>query len=98
MAIPLIPFIATAFTWLLREVVVKFLIFTAVFALVAFFVPYAVGYLGKFADASVFSNAFAAIDGSVWFVLKFFKLDYGVPLIISAYVSRFLIRRLPVIG
>jgi hypothetical protein len=31
-------------------------------------------------------------------VLRFFRLDFGVPLIISAYVSRFLIRRLPVIG
>jgi hypothetical protein len=30
--------------------------------------------------------------------LDFFALGYGVPLMISAYVTRFLIRRLPVIG
>lgn len=98
MAIPLVPFIASAFTWLFREIVVKFLVFTAVLALVAFFVPYAVSYLGEFAGAGGLSNAFGAIDSSVWYVLRFFNLGYGVPLIISAYVSRFLIRRLPIIG
>ncbi len=43
MALPLI--FAPVLTFLLREVIVKFVVFAAVFALVAFFVPYAVSLL-----------------------------------------------------
>jgi hypothetical protein len=38
------------------------------------------------------------LNAGVWWVLDLFNLSYGVPLLISAYVARFLIRRLPVIG
>ncbi len=84
--------------WILREVVLKFVVFTVIFAVVAFFVPYAVNYLGSFASTSALNSAFAGIPAGVWYFLDLFRLDYGAPLVISAYVSRFLIRRLPVIG
>jgi hypothetical protein len=99
MAAPLfIPFIASMLSWVFREVVVKFVVFIAVFSMVSFLVPIAVSYLGGFISPSSISGAFGAIDSGVWFVLKFFRLNDGVPLIVSAYVSRFLIRRLPLIG
>jgi hypothetical protein len=99
MAAPLfIPFMASFLSWVFREVMVKFVVFVAIFGLVSFLVPRAVSYLGGFISPQSFSSAFTSIDSGVWFVLQFFGLDYGVPLIISAYVSRFLIRRLPVIG
>ncbi|MDR2092855.1 MAG: DUF2523 domain-containing protein [Azoarcus sp.] len=94
----LIPFLASAFSWLLREAILKFIVFTSVFALVSLFAPRAASLLGNFIAPGFLSNAFSGIDSGVWFVLRFFRLDFGVPLIISAYVSRFLIRRLPVIG
>lgn len=84
--------------WLLREVVVKFVVFSAVFALVAFLVPYAVSHLSGFIGTAGLTGAFASIPSGVWYFLDFFRLDYGLPLCISAIVSRFLIRRLPVIG
>lgn len=85
-------------SWLLREVVVKFVVLTAVFGLVAFLVPKAVGLLGAFLDAGSLTEAFVGLPASVWFFIDAFQLGYGVPLVISAYVARFLIRRLPVIG
>jgi hypothetical protein len=84
--------------WILREVVVKFVVFAAVFGLVAFLVPYAVTYLGPFIGVGSLNSAFGAVSSAVWFFLDFFQLGYGVPVVISALVSRFLIRRLPVIG
>lgn len=85
-------------TWLLREVVIKFAVFTAIFAVVALLVPYAVSYLGNFISSSALTSAFAAIPSGVWWFLDLFRIDYGVPLAISATIARFLIRRLPVIG
>lgn len=96
MAMPLL--LAPLVTWIFRDVIVKFLVFSAVFALVVFLVPKAVGYLGSFIGTSGLSSAFSSVGSGVWYFLDFFQLGYGVPLMISAGVSRFLIRRLPFIG
>lgn len=94
----LAPLLAPVIAFLLREIVVKFVIFTAIFALVAFLVPKAVSYLLPFIGTGSLSSAFGGLDSGVWFFLDFFGLSFGVPLLISAWVARFLIRRLPVIG
>lgn len=96
MAFPV--FLAPIITWIFRDVVVKFLVFAGLFALVAFLVPKAIAYLGNFINPGGLTSAFGAIGPGVWFFLDFFQLGYGVPLVLSAYVARFLIRRLPVIG
>lgn len=90
--------LAPVITWIFREVVIKFLVFAALFALIAFLVPKAISFLGNFINPSGLSAAFGAVSPGVWFFLDFFQLGYGVPLLISAWVSRFLIRRLPIIG
>lgn len=90
--------LAPVVTWLLREVIIKFVVFAAVFALVAFLVPKAIGFLGSFTNTGGLTAAFSAIAPGVWFFLDAFQLGYGVPLVLSAFVARFLIRRLPVIG
>jgi ABC-type thiamin/hydroxymethylpyrimidine transport system permease subunit len=94
----LAPALASVISWLLREVIIKFVIFTAILAVVAFFVPYVVSYLGNFINPQTFTNAFNLIPSGVWFVAQFFSLEYGIKLIISASIARFLIRRLPFIG
>ena len=85
-------------SWLLREVIVKFVVFAAVFAAVAFLVPYAITYLSSFIGTGSLTSAFSSLPAGVWYFLDLFRMDYGLPLCLSAYVSRFLIRRLPVIG
>ncbi len=84
--------------WLIREVVVKFLVIAAVYALLVLLVPMAVGYVTPFISTSSLSSLFAAVPDSVYFFLYFFRIDIGLPLCISAAIARFLIRRLPVIG
>jgi hypothetical protein len=85
-------------TWLLREVVIKFLIFSGLLLLISFLVPLAVEYLGSLIQTESLTSFFTNLPPGVWFFLDYFQIPFGFPIIISAYVSRFLIRRLPVIG
>lgn len=87
-----------ALGWAFRGVVVKFVILTAIFGVVAFLVPYAVNSLGSFLNTSVLTSAFSAITPGMWYFLDAMQMAFGLPLVISAYIARFTIRRLPVIG
>lgn len=95
---PILALLAPLVNFFLREIVVKFIVLTAVFALLDFLVPMAINYVTPFVSGSSLSSAFAGLNGGVWYFLDFFALDFGLPLILSAYVARFLIRRLPFIG
>jgi hypothetical protein len=90
--------LAPVLGWIFREIVVKFIIFSALYMLVAFLVPYVVGFILPFISGGDLTSAFSVVSPGVWFFLDFFRLDFGLPLLISAVIARFLIRRLPVIG
>lgn len=85
-------------SWIFRGVVVKFVILTAVFAVMAVLIPAAIALIAPHLGVASLSSAFGGLDSGVWFFLDFFAFGYGVPLVISAYITRFLIRRLPLIG
>lgn len=85
-------------SWIFRGVVVKFLVMTAVFAVMAALIPVAIGLIAPYLGVASLTSAFGGLDSGVWWVLDFFALGYGIPLLLSAAVTRFLIRRLPVIG
>lgn len=90
--------LAPLFGWLVRGAVVKASTFTAVLAVLGFFVPMAVGFITPFLGVGNLSAVFGAVSPGIWFFLDFFRIDIGVPLLLSALVTRFLIRRLPFIG
>ena len=85
-------------SWIFRTVVVKFVILTGVFAVMAIVVPKVIELIAPHIGTGSLNSAFSGLDSGVWYYLDFFALGYGVPLVISAYVSRFLIRRLPFVG
>lgn len=85
-------------SWIFRTVVIKFVVLTAIFAVLTVVIPVAISLIAPFLGVSSLTGAFAGIPSGVWWFLDLFNLSYGVPLLISANVARFLIRRLPVIG
>ena len=88
----------TVVVWVLRQVVVKFVVIGAVYALLVILVPMVVGYVAPFIGTGSLNSLFAAVPDSVYFFFYFFRLDVGLPLTISALIAGFLIRRLPLIG
>ena len=85
-------------TWLLREVVLKFIVITSIYVALVVLVPMCAGLVIPYTSAGGLTSLFAAVPDSVYFFFYFFRFDVGLPLVISACIARFLIRRLPVIG
>ena len=81
--------------FLLRSVIIKFAVMFALFFVATSFIAY----LGpKLPGGAAISQAFAAIPSGVWWVLDLFQVPLGVKLVLTAYVTRFAIRRMPIIG
>jgi hypothetical protein len=90
----------TAMGFLLRSVIVKFVTFFALFFVVKEFVNVLVNsqlYPGA-TQASALSSALGGIPASVWYFLDLFSASTGLATVISAYATRFIIRRIPLIG
>lgn len=81
--------------FLLRSVLVKFVAFFALFFITTEFIQLVVPMLP---GASSLSSAFSSQAPGVWFFLDLFKVSFGVSACLSAFVTRFIIRRIPVIG
>ncbi|MFN7505494.1 MAG: DUF2523 family protein [Limnobacter sp.] len=88
----------SALSWLVKGTVVKAVAASAIFGLVAVLVPFVTNLILPFISATFLNDAFANTDSGVWFFLDLFRLDFGLPLLISAAVTKFLIRRIPIIG
>ena len=89
---------SAALSWVFRTIIVKFVVIGAVFWLLTYLVPLAIGYITPFIGTSNLTALFNAVpDGLFWFLLAL-RFVVGIPLLISAYIGRFLIRRLPFVG
>ena len=85
-------------SWLIREVIVKFIVMAGVMAVIVELLPIALGLTDSFTSTGYLSSLFSGLPAGVWWFLDVFRLDVGVPLVISAQVARFLIRRIPFVG
>ncbi len=85
----------SALGFLVRSIIVKFVVYFALFFIVTEFVSLLVPMLP---GAEALGDAFSAQAPGVWYFLDLFKIGYGVSVCISAFVTRFIIRRIPVIG
>lgn len=92
------PIFASLLGWLFRAVVVKFVVLSVCVAVFALFVPWAVEQLAPFLGVQSLTDMFASFPPGLWWFLDGARLDVGLPLVFAAWVTRFLIRRLPVIG
>lgn len=85
-------------SWIFREVVLKFVVFGVLFALLTLLMPLVIAQITQFVDVQNINSAIANVPTGVLFFARLFRFDVGIPLVISAFVSRFLIRRIPVVG
>ncbi len=84
--------------WLLGEVTYKAVMLGVLYFIVSWLMPLVWSYCAPFMGVDSLTGLFNAIPDSVFFFMLGLRMDIGVPLIISAYIARFLIRRLPVVG
>jgi hypothetical protein len=86
--------------FVLRSVVVKFVLFYALYFVVKEFIPVLTSYglLPSASKASSLSSSLMSIPSSVWYFLDLMSFSTGVSAVLSAYVTRFIIRRIPLIG
>lgn len=81
--------------FVMRSVIVKFAFYFALYFVTTEFLAILVAYLPT---SSALSGAFSAIPPTVWYFLDMFQIASGIPIIIGAYITRFMIRRIPIIG
>lgn len=81
--------------FVLRSVIVKFVLYFGLFFVTTEFIAVMIPLLP---DASSLSSALGGIPAGVWYFLDLFNVSAGIPILLSAWVTRFVIRRIPVIG
>lgn len=88
--------VSASLSFLLRTVIVKFVVLGVIVAVASLVLSELSQLLPDF-TASV-DSSFAAIPGFVWYMLGFFDFSHGFALVLSAVLARFAIRRIPFIG
>jgi len=81
--------------WVFRSLLVKFVIFFALYFITTEFASLIVNLLP---DGSSINSTLAGIGSTTWFFLDTFQIETGISAVVSAYATRFIIRRIPVIG
>ncbi|HDD1431048.1 TPA: DUF2523 domain-containing protein [Salmonella enterica] len=81
--------------FLLRSVVVKFTVFFALYFIVQEFVPLILNMVNRQLPLLALISD---IPDSLKYFFAVFKIIDGINIILSAFVTRFIIRRIPVIG
>lgn len=95
---PILSILAPLLSWFTRAVLIKFVFLVGIFAVLELVIPLCISYVLYVIDLNSLTNSFALIDSGVWFWMDLFNISFGLPLLISAGIARFLIRRLPLIG
>ena len=84
-----------ALGWVFRSVIVKFFVFFGLYFVTVEFVQVLLPLLPT---SSSLNGAFSSIGAPIWYFLDLFAFSQGLPLVLSALATRFIIRRIPLIG
>lgn len=88
----------TVIKWVFDVVIIKFVVMGALYIVVYELTPLILEQTTSSVSPGGLTTVFSAIPPGVWFFMDFMAIDVGLPLMIVAYVARFLIRRIPLIG
>lgn len=81
-----------------RSIMAKFFTFFALFFLVHGFVDVMINYLLPASPEDSLDSLFGSLPSQIWYFLDLFAFSQGFSLLISAWVIRFIVRRIPVVG
>ena len=84
--------------FLFKGIVVKFFVFFGLFYITTEFIPV---FIDLFIPSEFNMNLQSLLNqlpNDIWYFLELFKIPFGLSLYVSAMLSRFIIRRIPVIG
>lgn len=81
--------------WLAKSIMAKFYLFFGLWFVTTEFMAVLTNYLPT---ATGLNSAFSMQSSGVWYFWNLFNLGYGISACLAAFVTRFIIRRLPVIG
>jgi hypothetical protein len=86
--------------FVLRSVTIKFVLFWFLYLVVREIVPIltSYGFFPGAAKAAALNSSLLGIPSGVWYFLDLMNFSMGVSAVLSAYVTRFIIRRIPFIG
>lgn len=85
----------TALGFFVRSIIAKFFVFFALFFITTEFLAVLVD---RLPNGQAMNGALSGIPASMWYFLDLVHFDVGLPAVLSAWVLRFMIRRIPVIG
>ncbi|MBN6710274.1 DUF2523 domain-containing protein [Haemophilus haemoglobinophilus] len=74
----------------------KFFLFYGLYYITSEFVPILVSFMDL--NFSSVGSLLNSIDSGIWYFLNIFRFSDGMYIVFSAYVTRFIIRRIPIIG
>ena len=77
---------------------IKASIIAALYWLLTYLLPIVLGYVSSYTGTSGLTAQFNAVPDGLYWMFYALKMDVGIPAIISAWIARFLIRRLPFVG
>lgn len=89
--------LSAALSWVFQVVILKFVIFTGLYLVVTSFVGFLLDKLSVYGPTQLL----AAMDGftpAMWYFFDFTMFTQFFPAMISAYILRFSIRRIPFLG
>lgn len=87
----------TILGFVFRSLIVKFVVFFAMFFIVTGFVQVLTS-SGLLPSAASLTSGLGSIPAGVWYFLDLFAFSTGFKIVVAAMAARFIIRRIPLIG
>ena len=83
--------------WIFRLSTIKFVVFGALALLLAPLMTLLMSLVNS-SGLNGIPSLVSALPESIRYFIGVFRLDTGLPILVAAYLTRFFIRRLPVVG
>lgn len=89
--------ISAALGFFVRSIIAKFFLFFGLFFVTTEFIQVILS-AGILPSASSLNGVWGAVPAAVWYFLDLFNFTMGFSAVLSAMATRFIIRRIPIIG